>query len=405
MPEWNENLAVDAPITNEMATDINVAASFRGRPTTAGVLALSNGHFMADGQRFIVNQLQRKWTDGTIANKARAVVLFKAFLRTLDLEDEILDPRNAVHDKTRARSVQEEALLAGFGLLRLLCGQTPLGAGVYISHIRTWYFHGTRIQLGLPGSTFQRSYASDFIRSCQEFFPIVKSDDEKRRPITLHQLQFLVGSATTKGDFSMAACLMVGFCGLFRMGEITATKGAFNPRKDLTEADVEFVPNYENATHVHIRIGASKADQLGLRARNKPRILSTTQDFLSPGRLLRQMFSHRQGNNSRQQPAQSANAPLFQRFEKQLTQQQVLTFIRATLRHRGYTETELAMYGTHSLRIGGFNQLYQSGCPIDIIKTHGGWSSDAWQVYRRIQHDQCMKYTSKMFIIPHSTRQ
>jgi hypothetical protein len=81
--------------------------------------------------------------------------------------------------------------------------------------------------------------------------------------------------------------------GLHRMGETTAAGGAFDHRLHLAETDVTFLPSFENATHVQIRVGASKADQDGDTARHHPRVLPVTTDFLSAGRWLKALLRGR----------------------------------------------------------------------------------------------------------------
>ena len=70
-----------------------------------------------------------------------------------------------------------------------------------------------------------------------------------------------------------------------------------------------------------------------------------------------------------------------------------MTFMRRTLSKAGLPYED---YGTHSFRIGGFNRLFHMGAPIELIKRIGGWSSDAWQEYVRIQRVDCLALTRKM---------
>ena len=78
---------------------------------------------------------------------------------------------------------------------------------------------------------------------------------------------------------------------------------------------------------------------------------------------------------------------------KPLQMDHSLTIMRKALRQAGLNEQE---YGKHSLRIGGFNHYFKMKVPIEIIKTIGGWSSDAWREYLRLQQAECMQYTKAM---------
>ena len=93
-------------------------------------------------------------------------------------------------------------------------------------------------------------------------------------------------------------------------------------------------------------------------------------------------------------PVFSKTAPLFQDTKRaQLTQDQVQKFLQSTLKKNGVPWQD---YGTHSFRIGGFNRLFLMGAHIEQIKRIGGWSSDAWKEYIRMQQSDCMALTRRM---------
>ena len=74
-----------------------------------------------------------------------------------------------------------------------------------------------------------------------------------------------------------------------------------------------------------------------------------------------------------------ASKPLFlSRSGGQLRQEEVLRFVRHSLKIAGYSPALVRKYGTHSFRIGGSNRLFQLNVPVETIKHLGGWSSDAW---------------------------
>jgi hypothetical protein len=88
------------------------------------------------------------------------------------------------------------------------------------------------------------------------------------------------------------------------------------------------------------------------------------------------------------------HVPLFMNAKgKPLQMDHSLTIMRQALNQAGLNGQE---YGTHSLRIGGFNHYFKMKVPIEIIKTIGGWSSDAWREYLRLQQTECMQYTKDM---------
>ena len=89
--------------------------------------------------------------------------------------------------------------------------------------------------------------------------------------------------------------------------------------------------------------------------------------------------------------------PLFQaRNGKQLSRDTVLRFARAAMATAGFTKAQQASYGTHSARIGGATRLFQLGATSEILKRMGGWSSDAYKEYIRIQQQDTMVFARKM---------
>jgi hypothetical protein len=212
------------------------------------------------------------------------------------------------------------------------------------------------------------------------------------------QLVLLMTKAARAKDHDAGTAILVAFAALFRMGEITATTGGFDPVEDMTEDDVTFHPNFWNATCVEIKLGRSKADQDGKKAKLRPRMLPVDDDELSPGRALQTMLAERYGLRRGQPRLQVSGRPLFQDGRQgQLKQSAVLTFMRTTLtRKGGMTQTEANQYGTHSCRIGGATRLFELGATPDVFKHLGGWSSEAHRGYIIIQQKELMKFARKM---------
>ena len=74
----------------------------------------------------------------------------------------------------------------------------------------------------------------------------------------------------------------------------------------------------------------------------------------------------------------------------------VLRFMRSTLRAAGFDEASVMRIGTHSCRIGGATRLFQLGASAEVMKQFGGWISDAYKAYVRIEQDDLMRYTCAM---------
>ena len=197
----------------------------------------------------------------------------------------------------------------------------------------------------------------------------------------------------------IGVAVAIAYAGLFRMGELTATEGAFDPVEDMSESDVQFLPSFWKANRVVIQLGRSKADQDGKRSKLRPRVLPVDEGVLmSPGRLLREMIAERQSLRKGSPPLLGAGRPLFQdRNGGQLKQSAVLVKMRKVLTERGgMTVAEALEFGTHSCRIGGATKLFQIGASPEVIKSLGGWSSEAYKLYVMVQQQDLMRFARSM---------
>jgi site-specific recombinase XerD len=116
----------------------------------------------------------------------------------------------------------------------------------------------------------------------------------------------------------------------------------------------------------------------------------------SPAQMVRDMLARRHGVTWGIDPVLKA-APLFMDSRnRHLTRDGVLRFIRHTLKAAGWAEARQQLYGTHSCRIGGCTALFQLGATAEVIKNMGGWSSDAYKVYIRMQQAHLMNFSKRM---------
>jgi hypothetical protein len=197
----------------------------------------------------------------------------------------------------------------------------------------------------------------------------------------------------------MGAVVAVAFAGLFRMGELTSSdKDPFDPAFDMQEKDLTFLPTFWTADRIRVRVKRSKADQSGAKDQLRPRFIPVDDDAASAGGWLRTMLAHRHKVREGTDPVLGA-APLFQDGKKgQLKRDAVLTWMRAVLRKAGYSESDVAMIGTHSCRIGGSTALFQLGATASVFQHMGGWCSDAYKAYIRMQQEDLLRYTRRMCV-------
>ena len=381
-----------------------VAATYRGRPNPAATQALLTGQFEAVAHKVVAEDLIRKWHPKTRLTKQVAVRAFWRFLVAVGTAEFFFPSDGSIPQKHRDRRMQEERALANFAMLRVMSGQTIDGAGGYVSHIRTWYMSVYQIPFGIAGSLGAPSITSQYLKSIRRFFPVDKSEDDRRAPVSWQMIRLFVRTAEwrrrVKGERKWedaGVAVLTAYAGLFRMGELTSTDSKpFRPESELTEADAIFVPSFWTATRVMIRLGATKADQRGIADTARPRTLPVDSTPLSPGRALQQMLIARHGIRPGEDP-RLGPAPLFQNGRGgHLTRDSVLTFMRSTLKQAGMPKATQEKIGTHSCRIGGATKLFQLGATADVLKHLGGWASDAYRAYVRIKGVDMLNYTRKM---------
>ena len=375
------------------------ASQFRGKTQPHLVAVVRRGRVMQTTVEVVASDVAQRWRPKTQEAKERAAAKFQAFLTAVGIRDAIFPPSGRMPEKTQHQRGIEEDALTGFAVNRAMAGQGLKGVLGVISHVRTWYEHRFHEKLGMGGVGDTTSPTSKYVKAMEVYYPIKDSPCKKRAPMTPARARLMEAAGRNRADDAGPA-VVVAFAGLFRMGELTATDGGFDPVEDSCETDVAFYPSLWNATRVEIKLGRTKADQDGARARLKPRTLPVDDDEMSPGRILRQMLTDRYGLRRGQPLLTVAGRPLFQDGKSgQLKQSAVLTFMRRTLERKGGMTAEAAKeFGTHSCRIGGATRLFEMGATADVIKDLGGWSSEACKDYIRIQQQALMRHARNMCI-------
>ena len=377
------------------------ASKFRGKVQEGLADAMMGGRVMQTTVEMVAQDVALKWRPKTQADKLRATRNFQAFLAAVGLLEKVFPADQKVPDKTEHQMGLEEDCLTGYALNRAMVGQGTKGIYTVISHVRTWYemqFHAT---LGTVRKSAKCSPTSEYIKSLEVYFPVKDDRCKLRKPMTAELVHRTVILTQRWGIQDVGVAIATAFAGLYRMGELTATQGSFNPTEDMTESDLEFLPSFWKADRVQIRLGRSKADQSGKRSRLRPRILPVDDnDPRSPGRLLRDMLAERHSVRKGRAPLLGAR-PLFQdKKGGQLKQSAVLEKLRKALVANGMTTKEAAEYGTHSCRIGGATKLFQLGASPEVIKRMGGWSSEAYKLYVMVQQRDLMEFSRRMCSVP-----
>jgi hypothetical protein len=370
---------------------------FRGKIQPRVTTVLLKGNAMQTTVEMVAADASMRWRPKTQEDKNRAAQKFRAFLTAVGLLEKIFPASGRTPEKTTLQRGVEEDALTGLALNRAMAGQGLSGMLNVISHVRTWHEHQHGATLGMAKRSDTASPTSKHAKSMGIYFPVKDSECKRRAPMTPQLASLMMKAARMKNHDGTA--MLVAFAALFRMGEITATDGGFDPVEDMTEDDVTFYPNFWNATSVEVKLGRSKADQDGKRAKLRPRMLPVDDDELSPGRAIQTMLAERRGMRRGQPSLLVSGGPLFQDGKQgQLKQSAVLTFMRKTLmKQGGMSPAEANQHGTHSCRIGGATRLFELGATPDVFKHLGGWSSEACRGCVIIQQKELMKFARNMF--------
>jgi hypothetical protein len=349
----------------------------------------------------VAMDVMKKYAPRTQEAKVAAMRMFMAFLSATGRRKIYFPEQEEWQGGTwiAPSHAAEEQTLVEFAVMRVMAGVAPDTAGGTVSNVRTWCELMLDRKYGKVGNKNKASLTSNYIQAMKKsaYYPETDSDDHRRAPITWEMVKMFVRAAESEGRRDVGVVLAVAFAGLFRMGELTSTNAKpFSPRLDLTERDVEFSPSFWAATHIMIHIGRSKADQDGKKALLRPRTLP--MDKGSPAFLLRDMLARRHGVRQGQTPVLTTT-PLFQNTQRgHLTRDGVMRFLRKVLKEAGWSDRKCKQYGTHSCRIGGCTALFQLGASAEVIKNMGGWSSDAYKVYIRLQQQHLMDFSRKMCV-------
>ena len=376
----------------------NRCSSFRGKSSPAISNALLQPDFLRTSADMLSKHSTATWASGTIAHKQRAIALFTFFLEAVGLPD-LLHQEPAL-PKSRSTRMREEDLLCHFAAYRLMCGQQAKSTLEYISGIRTTYSHWWRTErFGIVGTLGKgnKSLCSKYVLSLDKLNPSKVKEAGRLLPFTTELLAYSFRKAVAQHDWDVAVCLLTAYQGVMRVGEITQGRDRFNPSHHLTESDIQFIPCFANPELVVLRIGRSKADQMGSRAILHPRDFPVTTDDLSAGARLKDMLCVRHGLSGVQSNfTPDHTQPLFQRAGQPLKESQVLSFIRSAARSYGFSEDNVSQLGTRSLRIGGATKLFQLGASHDTLQHMGGWSTDVYKAYLRSQTSDFHHFTTQM---------
>ena len=244
----------------------------------------------------------------------------------------------------------------------------------------------------LPFTACESPVVGRLIRGIRKFHG--EKDRKPVQPITLPILISLLAQlqpGVIPGHTTVYAACCLAFSGLLRSGEFTAGKGKYNPSLSLTQQSVQFLPSFENPTHIILTLPASKTDPF--RKGISITISAAPGRPTCPVTALKNLFS--------ETPNRSPNAPLFENPDgKPLSYNFFVDTIRVALESAGLNPKA---YAGHSFRRGAASEAAAAGYSDYEIQLLGRWRSDAYKLYIETSLNRILHLSSLLHMAhPHS---
>jgi hypothetical protein len=204
-------------------------------------------------------------------------------------------------------------------------------------------------------------------------------------PLLLHDIRRRNSQPTSVCDTIRWALVVIGVYGLFRLGELTATRHA---RSRIRVADVKFV----SSSHATIFLSHSKTDHF---RRGVEVHLFANSSLSCP---LRQLKRVAQWHVTK---GHAHNTPFFCDISgAAFTDGDMRKFIKKKVASIGLDESK---FSGHSLRKGGAQALHNAGVSIYDIKTAGRWRSWCVERYLSTPLNKIKNHSYAMSRAPQST--
>lgn len=184
--------------------------------------------------------------------------------------------------------------------------------------------------------------------------------------------------------------ILLGFYGMLRRSELIA----------LRMEDIQ-MGEEGGQSYIELTIRKSKTDQRGQGA--QVTISGVTTDQLNIAGYLQQWIQYRKSVGA------APTDPLFTAWDldtRQLSASPITTgqalaerlklHLGALLQQYPDLQINPKAYGMHSLRRGGVMAAWQAGVPVDKIKAHGRWKSDAVRAYMQTTRSMRLQVTQGM---------
>ena len=248
-------------------------------------------------------------------------------------------------------------------------------AGKYVSSVRAWYhrFYRARLGLGAEGGRINE-ILKGYARCVDQPPP---REREGCTPADLRRgIDVCYGDGSAESQMWRAA-LTYGMGSLSRWVEFALDSGRreqFESSQHITPGDVRFF-DLQGRRHARVRMRKRK-DLRVLRGKHGTVLLAGGGSVFDPVAELEAW------TQVRATLGLSQSGPLFCHADgSSITVDEVRDAVRRCMTAAG---RDPALFGAHSLRIGGATAALAAGVSPQLIRLMGRWSSDVYEIYCRM---------------------
>ena len=186
----------------------------------------------------------------------------------------------------------------------------------------------------------------------------------------------LLPRRSSRTNQAWRAALALAFCALLRGGEVAVPSGeTFSPLRHLTRADVKLIQGADGKRALRLRMRVLKGSVL--TGKTHYVFIRGGGSLLDPVAELMDYFD--MAPTAEEDRAQT---PLFCHADgTAFRREDVAAVVKQLMASIGL---DPAMFGAHSLRIGGATAALAAGVSPSLIRVLGRWSSDVYEVYCRL---------------------
>ena len=355
----------------------------------------------ARGSGFDWAALRAKYVNAAVADKSGGdrTTAVRHWLRFCCFGRRISPIRECDDGSPLSVKLHEESLLMDFALWLVLC--RPLGRSIavdtaagYVGTVRAWHERkfGSKI-----GASLELTRLRDMLKGLRR--EIDQPARRRRYGVRTQQLAAAMEKAlrpeASRDDerldaINLRAALSTAFCVLLRAAEMALQPGEkWDPSKHLSRDDLSFFHDSEGVLCAALMMRPCKSGK-HLRGKTVRLVLRSGGTLLDPVSELWRLVHEDPVPKS-----ERASTPLFRLRAKGqpacLSVADVRAVVKALMKAVG---EDPALFGAHSLRIGGASAALAAGVEPSVLRICGRWNSDIFEIYARLSREAASRVTS-----------